>query len=68
MLLAALRLANRDPVAHVRQLSQDKRGIRAFGIRNKAFGQAVIGPALKTGLLPAIFLKRRLALLVCVDW
>ena len=50
MLLAALRFANRDPVAHVRQLFEHKRGFCVFRIRHKAFTQRVIGGSLEAGL------------------
>ena len=68
MLLAALPLANRHPVANVRQLFEHKRGFRVFGIRHKALRERVIDRALKACFVPAIFFKRRLALLVCVAW
>ena len=51
VLLAALPLANRDPVADVRQLFKHKRGLRVFGIRYQRLRDGMVHRTLKAGLL-----------------
>src|SRR5262249_27240776 len=57
VLLHPLLSANRHPVAYPGQIFQRQRGLRVFGILDEAFGQAVIGPPLKAGLLPGHLLQ-----------
>jgi len=57
MLLVVVRPTNRHPVTDVRQLLQHKRGLRVFGIRNKAFGNRVVRQAPKVGFLPGQLLQ-----------